>query len=164
MKFAQGEMAKALKNAAEAEARFSEAAQLDPSWALPQNSLGLVRVDLRKDKQRWADAIPFYQRAIDLKSDWVIPYNNMGTAYYMQGEANRSNYDTAEYWYNQAISKNASWGRPYFWLGKIAEKRNNDYAAITYYEKALSLDPSGYAFKPEERAVMQKKIDSSYAR
>jgi tetratricopeptide (TPR) repeat protein len=164
MKFAQGEIAKAAKNSAEAEARFSEAAQLDPSWATAHNSLGLVRVDMRKDKQRWADAVPFYQRAIDLRSDWVIPYNNMGTAYYMQGETNPANYNTAEYWYNQAISKNASWGRPYFWLGRIAEKRKNDYDAVTYYEKALSLDPSGYVFKPEERSQMQKKIDSWYGR
>ncbi|HEV2705713.1 MAG TPA: hypothetical protein VGV59_07290 [Pyrinomonadaceae bacterium] len=164
MKFAQGEIAKAAKNASEAEARFSEAAQLDPSWATAHNSLGLVRVDLRKDKQRWADAVPFYQRAIELRSDWVIPYNNMGTAYYMQGETNPANYNTAEYWYNQAISKNSTWGRPYFWLGRIAEKRKNDYDAVAYYEKALSLDASGYVFKPEERTQMQKKIDSWYGR
>ncbi len=164
LKFAQGEIAKASKNASDAEARFSEAAQLDPGWALAQNSLGLVRVDMRKDKQRWIDAIPFYQRAIDLQSDWVIPYNNMGTAYFFQGETNPASYTTAEYWYKQAIDKNPNWGRPYYWLGRIAEKRGSDYDAVTYYEKALNLDSNGYVFKSEERAQMQAKINSRHDR
>jgi tetratricopeptide (TPR) repeat protein len=148
-KFAEGEVAKSQKRMDEAERNYSAAAQIDSSWALPQNSLGL----LRSDSKRWSDAMPYYQRATELQPDWEIPYNNMGTAYFYSKD-----YDTAERWYNAALSRNPNWARPHFWLGSIYQQRGMKSEAISQFQTALSLDTNGNSITFDERSQIEKRI------
>ena len=148
-KFAEAEVAKSQKRMDEAERNYSAAAQIDSSWALPQNSLGLLRAESR----RWADAIPYYQRATELQPDWEIPYNNMGTAYFYL-----KSYDTAEQWYSAALSHNPNWARPHYWLGSIYQQRGRKAEAISHYQTALSLDTNGYSITNDERNQIGARI------
>jgi tetratricopeptide (TPR) repeat protein len=146
-RFAQGELAKWQLRKDDADKGFLLAAQVNSSWALPQNSLGL----LRNESKRWSEAIPYFQRAIDLQSNWEVPYNNMGTAYYYL-----KNYDAAESWYRQALERNPNWGRPHFWLGSIYEQKKFKPQAIEEYQRALSLARDSSSLNVDE---IQKKIE-----
>jgi tetratricopeptide (TPR) repeat protein len=148
-RFASGEVAKSQKRMDEAERGFTAAAQVDSSWVLPQNSLGL----LRSENRHWREAIPYYERAINLKPDWEIPYNNMGTAYYYLKEL-----DTAQYWYQRATQLNPNWARPHFWLGQIYEQRKWKAQAIEAYQKALQLDTNNYSLTPNEEELIRKNL------
>lgn len=145
-RFAQGELAKLQFRKDDAERGYLLASQLNGSWSLPQNSLGL----LRNESKRWSEAIPYFQRAIELQSSWEIPYNNMGTAYYYL-----KHLDEAERWYRQAIDTNPNWGRPHFWLGTIYEQKKWKPQAIEEYQKALNLNRDSAALNVEE---IQRRI------
>jgi tetratricopeptide (TPR) repeat protein len=145
-RFAEGESAKWQGRKDEAERGYSAAALISNTWALPQNSVGL----LRSEGKRYSDAIPYFQRAINLQPDWEIPYNNMGTAYYYL-----KNYDTAEYWYKKAAEKNPNWARPHFWLGSIYEAKSLKPQALEEYRQALSLRNDGSSLNADE---IQRRI------
>ncbi|HXG66109.1 MAG TPA: tetratricopeptide repeat protein, partial [Blastocatellia bacterium] len=133
-RFAAAEVARLQNKPEEAERGFTAAAQIDPKWALPQNSLGRLRFD----KKQYDAAIEFYNRAIELQPRWEIPYNNLGTAYFYKRD-----YDTAEQWYNKAIELNPKWPRPHVWLGEVYERKKMKEEALAAYQKALDLDPRG---------------------
>jgi tetratricopeptide (TPR) repeat protein len=145
-RFAEGEFAKLQSRRDDAERGFSQAAQLNSSWSLAQNSLGL----LRSESKRYQDAIPYFQRAIDLQPEWEIPYNNMGTAYYYLKD-----YDTSLYWYGKALEKNSSWGRPHFWIGTIYELKKWKPQAIEEYQTALNLTGDSSTLNTDE---IQRRI------
>jgi tetratricopeptide (TPR) repeat protein len=151
-RFAEGEVAKLQSRKDDAERGFAAAVQANNSWALPQNSLGLLRAENR----RYTEAISFYQKAIDLDSNWGIPYNNMGTAYFYLKD-----YDSAERYYLKAIEKNSTWARPHYWLGSIYEQKNLNKAAIEQYETALNLGADNL---PLERGEIQRRIDKLRAK
>jgi tetratricopeptide (TPR) repeat protein len=146
-RFAEGEFAKLQFRKDDAERGYSLAAQLNGSWALPQNSLGL----LRSESKNWSAAIPYFQRAIDLQPNWEIPYNNMGTAYFYL-----KNYDVAEAWYRRALEKNSNWGRPHYWLGTIYELKKWKPQAIEEYRTALTLARDSSSLNTDE---IQKRIE-----
>ncbi|HEY7543272.1 MAG TPA: tetratricopeptide repeat protein [Blastocatellia bacterium] len=146
-KFAEAETAKIQGRRDDAERGFATATRISPSWALPQNSLGLLRME----SKRYADSVPYFQKAIDLQSNWEIPYSNMGTAYFYQKD-----YDTAESWYQRASQMNPRWARPHFWLGSIYEYRKWYPQAIDEYETALSLGPD---YLPADANVVRQRIE-----
>jgi len=146
-RFAQGELAKMQGRKDDAERGYSAAAQLNNSWALAQNSLGL----LRNESKRWSEAIPYFQRAIDLQLSWEIPYNNMGTAYFFQKD-----YDNAISWYRRALEKNPNWGRPHYWLGTIYEQKKWKPQAIEEYQTALNLNQDNLSLNTDE---IRKRIE-----
>jgi tetratricopeptide (TPR) repeat protein len=146
-RFAQGEVAKQQSRKDEAEKSYQAAAQLNNSWALPQNSLGLLRME----NKRWGEAIPYFNKAISLQPDWEIPYNNLGTSYYYLKD-----FDRAEGWYRQALEKNPNWARPHFWLGSIYEQRGSKALAIEEYKAALALSRDNLPIDPFE---IQRRID-----
>lgn len=145
-RFSEGEFAKMQQRKDDAERGYSLAAQVNSTWALPQNSLGL----LRSESKRWSEGIPYFQRAIDLQSNWEVPYNNMGTAYFYL-----KNYDAAENWYKQALQKNPSWARPHYWLGSIYEQKNWKPQAIEEYQTALRLNQDSSSLNVDE---IQRRI------
>ncbi len=151
-KFAEGEVAKLLGRKDDAERGFAAAAQANGSWALPQNSLGLLRTENR----RYTEAITYYQKAIDLDPNWAIPYNNMGTAHFYLKD-----YDSAERYYRKAIEKNADWARPHCWLGTIYQQKNFNEAAIEQYEAALNLGTDNL---PLDRIEIQRRIEKLRAK
>jgi tetratricopeptide (TPR) repeat protein len=146
-RFAQGEVAKQQSRKDEAERSFQSAAQVNNSWALPPNSLGL----LRSENKRWGEAIPYFQKAVDLQPNWEVPYNNLGTAYlYLK------DYNAARTWYEKALEKNPNWARPHYWLGSVYEQLNDKAQAIAEYERALTL---GRDNLPLDSYKVQEKID-----
>jgi tetratricopeptide (TPR) repeat protein len=146
-KFAEAETAKLQGRRDDADRNFAAAARISPNWALPQNSLGLLRME----NKRYAESVPYFQKAIDLQSNWEIPYSNMGTAHFYQKD-----YDTAEGWYQRAAQMNPRWARPHYWLGSIYDIRKWYQMAIDEYETALSL---GQDHLPVNADVVRKRIE-----
>lgn len=157
-KYAQGKLAEAQSRRNEAWQNFSAAAQLDPAWAVPQNDLGYwTTQDASSGKQKWSNAIPYYERAISLQADWEIPYNNLGTAYFYL-----DNLDAAEGYYRQAIQRNSNWARPHKWLGDIYERKNDLAIAVREYQTAVDLyNPNTDSLRVD---LIQKEIARLHAR
>jgi tetratricopeptide (TPR) repeat protein len=157
-KYAQAKLAEAQGRRNEAWQNFSAAAQLDPSWAVPQNDLGYwTTQDSSSGKQKWSNAIPYYERAISLQADWEIPYNNLGTAYFYL-----DNLDTAEGYYRQAIQRNSHWARPHKWLGDIYERKNDFATAVREYQTAVDLyNPNNDSLRID---LIQKEIARLHTR
>lgn len=162
LRYAEAEIARHREDRYNAERGYQTAMQLDSSWALPQYSMGLMR--MRKDRSastdnaaaRGREAAPYFRRAIELEQDWELPYMSMGTANFLQKD-----YDAAESWYRKAMEMNSQWGGPHAWMGAVYEKRNQCSAAISEYNKAIELDPNGYELDVIET---QRKIDQISAR
>ena len=134
-KYALGKLAEAQGRRTDAWQNFSSATQFDPAWAVPQNDLGYwATQDSSSGKQKWLQAIPYYQNAINLMPEWEIPYNNLGTAYFYLG-----NLDQAEIYYRQAVERNSNWARPHKWLGDICLNRNDLATAMSEYQTAANL-------------------------
>ncbi|HXI22516.1 MAG TPA: hypothetical protein VNG71_01485 [Pyrinomonadaceae bacterium] len=157
-KYAQGKLAEAQSRRNEAWQNFSAATQLDPAWAVPQNDLGFwTTQDSSSGKQKWSNAIPYYERAISLQADWEIPYNNLGTAYFYL-----DNLDAAEGYYRQAIQRNSNWARPHKWLGDIYERKNDFSTAVREYQTAVDLyNPNTDSLRID---LVQKEIARLHAR
>jgi len=145
-RFAQGEVAKQQGKKDDAEKSYQAAAQIGGAWALPQNSLGLLRME----NKRYGEAIPYFTKAISQQPDWEIPYNNLGTAYFYLND-----YEKAENWYRQALEKNPNWARPHYWLGMVYEQANMNAEAVEEYEKALELSPDNL---PVDATKVRDKI------
>lgn len=110
------------------------ASQLNPTWAAPQNDLGLL-VQAREDgRQQYSNSVPYFEKAIQLQPDWDIPNNNLGSAYFYLGD-----YNMAETFYRKAISLNPSWARPHKWLGDIYYSRQAFQLALQEYLTAINL-------------------------
>lgn len=134
-KYAQGKLAEVQGRRLEAWQFFSSATEFDPGWGVPQNDLGYwTTQDSSSNKQKWANAVPYYEKAISLMPDWEIPYNNLGTAYFYLG-----NHDQAELYYRQAIERDSNWARPHKWLGDIYLNRNDPATALAEYQTAANL-------------------------
>lgn len=136
-----GDMVTAEQKRQEAERGYTAAAELDPAWAVPQNSLGLLIVEnvgVNRPKERCHAALEYYRRANKLDPNWEIPYNNMGTAYFILGPT----YDAeAESNYRRAIQMNPSWPRPHYWLGELYERKGPAWRsnALSEYQAAYQL-------------------------
>lgn len=113
---------------------WRRATDMDKSWALPANGVGLL-YNIRKD---YASARPYLLEAIRRQPGWAFPYNNLGTSYYYE-----RNYDQAEEYYNQAVSRSTHWARPHAWLGDIAMHKKDYNRAITEFESVLAVDAVG---------------------
>ena len=135
LNYAQGKLNEAQDRRNEAWQHLLASTQLDSSWAVPQNDLGYLTTQQKgQGKDKWSNAIPYYQRAISLQPEWEIPYNNMGTAYlYLD------NLDEAERYYRQAVERNSTWARPHKWLGDVYTRKNNLGAALQEYQTATTL-------------------------
>jgi len=146
-KYAEAEVAKSQNHLDDAERNFRAALQLNQSWALPNNRLGLLYVE----RKRFNDSINYFERAIQLEPNWEFPYNNLGTAYF-----NLKSFDTAERFYRKAIELNSRWARPHYWLGEIYERKPETHPqAIEEYQRVRELDPDGRVFSS---TVIERKL------
>jgi len=109
-----GEIADLLQNAAAFEARGSKALE---------------------DKQ-WSEAAAQLSKAIALAPNNASTRLNLGTAYYMQGDADR-----AMEQYREAIRLSPSFARAHFVLGLLLETRGDDRGAIDELTSTLAADP-----------------------
>jgi tetratricopeptide (TPR) repeat protein len=158
LNYAQGKLDEIQNRRSEAWQHLLTSTQLDASWAVPQNDLGYLTTQQKSTtKDKWSNAIPYYQRAIGLQPDWEIPYNNMGTAYFYL-----ENFDEAERYYRQAVERNSTWARPHKWLGDIYTKKNNLSMALQEYQTAKTLyNPSTDSLDME---YVQRRIDDLHAK
>jgi len=109
-----GEIASLLQNAAAFEARGSKALE---------------------DKQ-WSEAVAQLSKAIALAPNNASTRLNLGTAYYMQGDADR-----ALGQYREAIRLSPSFARAHFVLGLLLETRGDDRGAIDEFIATVGADP-----------------------
>lgn len=108
---------------------WKTAADLDTSWALPSNGMGLIYNELSEH----VAARPYLLEAVRRDPSWAVPYNNLGTSFYYTKE-----YATAAGYYRKAADRAPDWARPHAWLGDIA-MRQKDYAtAEREFKQVLS--------------------------
>lgn len=110
-----GEVSGLLQNAAAYEARASQA-------------LGA---------RQWADAATNLRQAIELSPANAFSRLNLGTALYMQGDA-----DGALAQYREAVRLSPGLARAHFAIGVLMESRGQDAEAITAFSTAIASDPS----------------------
>src|SRR5260370_25438773 len=108
---------------------WTKSANLDKTWALPVNGIGLIYLD----RQDYSNARASFSDAINKDGNWPIPYANMANAYYQ--EKNRS---LAKDFYNKALAKAPNWARPHTHLGDIAMEEGDYATAVAEFEKALN--------------------------
>jgi tetratricopeptide (TPR) repeat protein len=113
---------------------WKRASELDRSWAVAPNSLGIIFIE-RKDYQT---ARAYLLDAIHRDDKWAVPYNNVGTTYFFE-----KNDDKAESYYRKAVERAPNWPRPHAWLGDIAMHRKHYDQAAEEYQKVLDLAPPG---------------------
>lgn len=113
---------------------WKRATELDKSWAVPPNSVGIVY----NERKNWQTARPYFLEAMRRDPKWAVPYSNVGTTYFMQKD-----YDRALSSYNKAIERAPDWARPHAWLGDIAMQQKNYDLAATEYQKVLDLAQPG---------------------
>ena len=130
---------------------WTRATNLDPSWALPVNGVGLV-YQSRKD---YANSKSYFLRAMNLDPNWAHPYENLGNNYYYQKE-----YSTAREFYQKALQKASDWAKPHLHLGQIALELQDYATAASEFEAALS--PSAKGMKGKEIDVAQQGLDRAH--
>lgn len=126
-------------------ADYSQAAQLDPDYALAYVGRGWAHYQLENLSQALQD----FNRAIELDPQNARAYNNRGIVYYAEGDYAQAIAD-----YNRAIELNhepLSW--PYYNRGLVRDSQKNPEAAIADYTRAIDLDPS-YADAYFNRAIV----------
>lgn len=113
---------------------WKRATELDKTWALAANAVGVVY----NERKQYQTARFFALEAIRREPNWAVPYNNVGTSYFFE-----KNDAKAESYYLQAVDRAPNWPRPHVWLGDIAMGRRDYSKAVTEYEAALNLAVPG---------------------
>jgi len=88
-----------------------------------------------EDKQ-WSEAVAQLSKAVALAPNNASTRLNLGTAYYMQGDAER-----AIGQYREAIRLSPSFARAHFVLGLLLETRSDDRGAIDEFTSTIAADP-----------------------
>jgi len=113
---------------------FSKALQLDPTFGLAQENVGVALSELG----RWEEAVAAYRRAIIMGT---VPtpetaYQNMGMAL-----LNLKRYPEAEEALRFAISLNPKQEAPYYHLGLVFTAQNRRDEAKAAFQRVLDLSP-----------------------
>ncbi len=102
------------------------------------------------DTANWAQAIPYYARAIARDSSRVEAIVDMGVCYYNQGDVPH-----AEQLFNLALAHDPHQPVALFNLGVVAERRDDSQGALKYYHRALESGP------PDEmKTVLVQKMQA----
>lgn len=113
---------------------WKRASDLDRSWALPTNGVGLIYNE-RKD---YSSARGYLLEATRRNPGWAVPYNNLGTSYFYERD-----YDQAESYYDQAVLRDSGWARPHAWLAAIAMQKKDYGRAAQEFERVLDANATG---------------------
>jgi len=127
---------------------WNRAANLDKSWALPVNGIGLV-YQSRKD---YVTSRSYFLRAMNLNPSWAHPYENLGNNYYYEKD-----YSSARDYYQKALERASDWAKPHWHLGQVAMQFNDYSTAVNEFQAALS--PSAKGLKRNESDSIQKDLD-----
>jgi len=123
-------------DAAEAEAAYRRAIELDPADAWPWNSLGFL---LKNKLQRFNEAEAAYRRAIELDPAFAWAWNNLG--FLLADQLKR--FDEAEAAYRRTIELDPAFAWPWNNLGLLlADQLKRFDEAEAAYRRAIELDPA----------------------
>lgn len=129
---------------------WTKAENLDKSWALPVNGIGLIY----NGKRDYESARSSFFDAIQREPNWAVPYENVGNAYYME-----KNRDRAREFYAKAVAKAPDWAKPHVHLADMAVE-DGDYAtAVSEFE--LALNSSAKGLKSQEITKVQQRLDNA---
>jgi tetratricopeptide (TPR) repeat protein len=134
--YCQGRVAYLSNRRNEAIEIWKRAHELDKSWAVPANSIGLAY----NENKDYGTARTHLFQAVERNPNWAFPYNNIGTSFYFQDD-----FDQAAYYYEKAVECDSKWARPHAWLGSIALRRGNCNRAVYEFEQVLSDNATGTA-------------------
>jgi tetratricopeptide (TPR) repeat protein len=129
--YCSGRLAYLLGRKDEALSAWKHSLDLDSSWAMPSNSIGL----LYSERKEFQKARVHLLEAARRNPNWAVPYNHLGTAHFYQ-----KRYEPAIKYYNQAVAKDPHWAQPHAWLATIAMQQKQYAVAILEFEKVL--DPA----------------------
>jgi len=127
---------------------WNQAANLDPTWVLPINGIGLV-YQARKD---YGTSRSYFIRAINLDPSWAHPYENLGNNYLYE-----KNYVTAREYYQKALERAPDWAKPHWHLGQMAMQFADYATAVNELQAALS--PTAKGLKGNEAQLVQRDLD-----
>ena len=120
-KYIEGRIAFISKQKDQALASWKKASELDPTWAMPRNGVGVIY----NEKKNFEAARKYLFEAVRREASWAVPYNSIGTSYYLEKK-----YDDASTYYMKAVERSPNWARPHAWLGDVAMERNDFGTAI----------------------------------
>ena len=129
--FCAGRVAFSSKRSSDALNHWKRASELDTSWALPVNGIGLIYLREYKD---YPTARGYFEQAIKRDSSWAVPYHEIGLSFYLEKK-----YDQAQPYYQQAADHAPQWALPHAALGNLAKRRGDYHAAKDELERALKL-------------------------
>jgi tetratricopeptide (TPR) repeat protein len=127
---------------------WTRSVDLDPSWSLPVNGIGLIYQG-RKD---YETSRSYFLRALKLDPNWAHPYENLGNNYYYE-----KNYLAAREHYQKALEKAPDWAKPHWHLGQVAMQFNDYSTAVDELQAALS--PNTKGLKTSEAQAVQRDLD-----
>ena len=123
-----------------AENEFQQAIKLEPTWALPLNTLARLFMR-RKD---YATARAFYERAIQLDQHWIFPRMNLCVL----ANENLKDYSLGERACRDVLQLDPNKAAAYYYLGRALEGQGKRCGAYEQYrlasEKAASTTNPGF--------------------
>jgi tetratricopeptide (TPR) repeat protein len=126
---------------------WERAANLDPSWALPVNGIGLIY----QSRRDYPTSRSYFLKAMNLDPAWAHPYENLGNNYYYERD-----YVVAKEFYQKALERAPDWAKPHVHLGQIAYELQDYATAESEFQTALS--PNAKGLKPKEIESIQKAL------
>jgi tetratricopeptide (TPR) repeat protein len=89
------------------------------------------------ESKQWSEAVAQLSKAVELAPDNAFTRLNLGTALYMQGNA-----DGALAQYREALRVSPTFAQAHFVIGAVLESRGRDAEAIDAFSRAVSNDPT----------------------
>jgi hypothetical protein len=111
---------------------FTQAMNLDSSWALPVNKLAQVSLRYRD----YDSAMNWYQKASERDPKWLFPYLNLGMLA-LGDESKVKNYPLAESTARKALTVDPNKASAYYILGRALEGQNRNCEALDAYRSAI---------------------------
>lgn len=150
--YCEGRLAYLVKNEDRAIQVWTRAADVDKTWPLAVNGLGLIFTS----RKNYSLARSYYLEAIRRDASWAYPYNNAGTTHYQE-----RNYADAKSYYRKAVELAPQWARPHSWLGDIAMKEQDYNTAIREFSRVL--DPAATGTKNMDLDKIRRQLELARA-
>jgi len=113
---------------------WTRAADLDKSWVLPVNGIGMVYTS----KRDFGTARSYFFQALQRDSNWPFPYENIGNAYWEEKD-----FGHAKEFYQKALEKAPNWAKPHYHLAYMALDAKDYPTAVTEFDAALDSNAKG---------------------
>jgi hypothetical protein len=109
---------------------WTEASQIDSSWALPRLSLGILYNSIK----RYEMAIAHFEAALKLERNWPAIHNGLASSLRETGE-----FDRARTHYDAALNLNPNWAKAHYGRGALALLERDCRTSVSEFERVLVL-------------------------